>query len=79
VDSVGSVDAKAHLPALLERVSKGESIQITRRGVPVAILAPARPQAKDRRELAEQIRKVRIGNRLGSLSVRKLIKADRRY
>jgi prevent-host-death family protein len=38
VDSISSFDAKTHLPALLERVSKGESIQITRRGVPVAVL-----------------------------------------
>jgi len=50
VDSVGSFDAKTHLPALLERVSKGESIQITRHGVPVAVLVPAklRPKTQER-------------------------------
>ena len=74
MDSVGSFDAKTHLPALLERVSKGESIQITRRGVPVAVLVPAKPQAKDPREVMEQIRNFRKGNRLGGLSTQ----ADRR-
>ena len=38
--NVGSFDAKTHLTALLERVIKGETIQITRRGVPVAKLVP---------------------------------------
>ena len=39
--NVGSFDAKTHLPALLKRVSKGEPIQITRRGVPIAKLGEA--------------------------------------
>ena len=78
MDSVNSGDARSHLPALLERVSQGESIQITRRGVPVAILVPAKPQAKDPRKV-EQIRKLRKGNRLGGLSIRKLIEAGRRF
>ena len=67
------------LPALLERVSKGESIQITRHGVPVAVLVPAKPQAEDPREVMEQIRKFRKGNRLGGLSIRKLIEERRRF
>jgi len=79
VDSVNSSEAKAHLPALLQRVSRGESIQITRRGVPVAILVPAKPQAENRRELVERIRKLRRGNRLGDLSIRRLIEEGRRF
>jgi len=79
VDSVSSGDARSHLPALLERVSQGESIQITRRGIPVAVLIPAKPQAKDARKVMEQIRKFRRGNRLGGLSVRKLIEEGRRF
>jgi len=34
--SVGSFEAKTHLPKLLKRVAKGEKIIITRRGEPVA-------------------------------------------
>ena len=40
MQSVGSLAAKTHFAALLERVAKGESIQITRRGVPFAKLVP---------------------------------------
>ena len=39
--SVGSFEAKTHLPQLLERVERGESILITRHGKPVAVLSPA--------------------------------------
>ncbi|WP_374692587.1 type II toxin-antitoxin system Phd/YefM family antitoxin [Accumulibacter sp.] len=35
--------AKAHLSELLDRVEKGEELVITRRGKPVASLAPIRP------------------------------------
>lgn len=36
-------EAKAHLSDLLNRVEKGEELVITRRGRPVASLAPIRP------------------------------------
>jgi prevent-host-death family protein len=39
--TVGSYEAKTHLPQLLERVEHGESITITRHGKPVARLVPA--------------------------------------
>ncbi len=35
-------EAKAHLSELLERAEKGEEVVITRRGEPVAHLAPVR-------------------------------------
>ncbi|MCD6728190.1 MAG: type II toxin-antitoxin system Phd/YefM family antitoxin [Solirubrobacteraceae bacterium] len=41
--SVGVHEAKTHLSRLLERVSAGEEITITRRGEEVARLVPARP------------------------------------
>jgi prevent-host-death family protein len=40
--SVGVHEAKTHLSKLLERVSAGEEISITRRGEEVARLVPAR-------------------------------------
>lgn len=40
METVGAFEAKTHLPQLLERVSKGEKIVITKHGVPVAVLAP---------------------------------------
>ena len=41
--SVGSYEAKTHLPRLLDRVERGETITITKHGRPVAILGPVRP------------------------------------
>jgi prevent-host-death family protein len=39
--TVGSYEAKTHLPRLLSQVEKGETITITKRGKPVAMLIPA--------------------------------------
>ena len=44
--SVGSYEAKTHLPRLLCEVEKGETITITKRGKPVAVLSPAQPVPK---------------------------------
>jgi prevent-host-death family protein len=38
--TVGSYEAKTHLPRLLDQVSKGEQVTITKHGVPVAMLVP---------------------------------------
>ena len=38
MDSIGAFDAKTRLSELLERASRGEVIQITRHGKPVARL-----------------------------------------
>ena len=40
MESVGAYEAKTHLPQLLDRVARGEEIQITRNGRPVARLVP---------------------------------------
>ena len=80
MDTVGAFEAKTHLPALLERVAKGETIQITRRGVPVAKLVPASPAGKkDPREVARQIRELRKGCRLEGITIRELIEEGRRF
>ena len=78
--TVGSFEAKTHLPALLARVVRGEMIQITKRGVPVARLVPANTLEKnDCKKIAEEIRQMRKGIRLGRVSIRKLIEEGRRY
>jgi prevent-host-death family protein len=41
--SVGSFEARTHLPALLERVARGERITITKHGKHVAKLVPVEP------------------------------------
>jgi prevent-host-death family protein len=42
--SVGSYEAKTHLPRLLSQVEKGETITITKRGKPIARIVPAEEQ-----------------------------------
>ena len=39
--SVSLADAKAHLSELIDGVAKGETVEITRRGKPVAQLVPS--------------------------------------
>ena len=78
--TVGAFDAKTHLAALLKRVAKGETIQITLRGVPVAKLVPAHSGVKsDPAEIAKEIRAIRKGLSLGKLKIRDLVNEGRRY
>lgn len=41
METIGSYQAKTHLPQLLERVEQGEAFTITRHGRPVVRLIPA--------------------------------------
>ena len=60
MDSIGSYEAKTHLPRLLDRVIGGESLTITRHGRPVARLVPIAQDDQDRaRAAARRIRKRR--------------------
>ena len=78
--TVGAFEAKTHLNELLKRVSQGETIQITRRGVPVAKLVPADDaQKKDLKRVVREIREIRKGALLGELSIKELINEGRRY
>lgn len=79
--SIGAFEAKTHLSDLLERVSKGESITITRRGVPVARLVPVEPEkpTKTPEEIMEQFRKFRESHPLNGITIRELIDEGRRY
>ena len=74
MESIGAFEAKTHLNELLQRASKGETIRITRRGVPVAKLTPPDDGEKaDVRSLAEAIRQLRKGATLGKIKLRELI------
>jgi prevent-host-death family protein len=84
VKTVGSKAAKTHLPRLLERVERGETITILRHGKPVARLVPAAPTAP-RPEIAEVIEAMRMFQEQeaptlgGDLSIRDLIDEGRRF
>ncbi|HXR36857.1 MAG TPA: type II toxin-antitoxin system prevent-host-death family antitoxin [Candidatus Binataceae bacterium] len=81
MDSIGLSAAKSHLSALLDRVARGETIEITRRGRPVALLAPPPGAIKpDLRQIAKEMRQERKGRKLGKgLTIRQLIDDGRRF
>lgn len=82
MESVGSFEAKTHLPQLLERVAQGEEFTITKHGKPVARLVPvatARPKP-DVRQVIEELKAFSKGNTLGEgITIRDLIEDGRRF
>jgi len=78
--TVGAFEAKTHLNELLERASRGETIRITRRGVPVAqLVPPAESRQTDLKRVVAEIREIRKGASLGGLTFRELIDEGRRF
>ena len=74
---VGAYEAKTHLPALLERVARGERITITKHGKPIAHLVPAgKTDIEHRLKAIERLKEFRKGRILG-VPVRQLIEEGR--
>lgn len=79
METVGAYEAKTHLPKLLERVTKGERITITKHGVPVAVLQPFDPVKNiDTGSIIAELRRFREKNELSGLSIREMIEEGRR-
>jgi len=82
VRTVGAYEAKTHLSQLLDEVAKGETITITKHGVPVAVLAPPHSQAERRKSAAEVIEELREFRKqvkpLDGITIRELIDEGRR-
>ncbi|MXY90787.1 MAG: type II toxin-antitoxin system Phd/YefM family antitoxin [Gammaproteobacteria bacterium] len=55
METIGAFEAKTHLPRLLDRVARGESLIITRHGKPVARLVPVNADRSRAREAASRI------------------------
>jgi prevent-host-death family protein len=78
VDSVLLLPAKTHLPALLERVARGERFTITKHGRPIARLVPIqRTTPERRREAIERLKVFADGHTL-DVPVKQLINEGRR-
>ena len=78
--TVGSYEAKTHLPALLDKVAKGEQVTITRHGVPVAVIQPIAPgRAMSVGDAIDRLAELGKGKSLGGLTIRELIEEGRRH
>jgi len=81
METIGAFEAKTHLAALLERVSKGEKITITRHGVPAAMLIPivgTQPKLSHK-EIVEGLRALRKRVKPGHMTVREMVAEGRRF
>jgi prevent-host-death family protein len=79
MEMIGAYEAKTHLPQLLERVSRGDRITITKHGVPVAVLQPYDPDKRiDVAAVIAELRAFRAQNRLDDLTIQDMIAEGRR-
>jgi prevent-host-death family protein len=79
--TVGAYEAKTHLSRLLDEVGKGETVTITKHGVPVAKLVPPDEGPINRTEAVERIREFARKHRLGGLTpaeIKEMIAEGRR-
>ena len=79
MESVGTYELKGNLSKLLERVERGESITITRRGKPVAVLGPLSVDKPDVKKVIEDFKAFAKGRSLGDITIRELIDEGRRF
>jgi prevent-host-death family protein len=77
--TIRASEARTRFAEVLRLVAAGETITITRHGVPVAVLAPVRGrEKKDIGVAINALLELRKNQTLGGLSVRKLIEEGRR-
>ena len=76
--TVGSYEAKTHLPRILERVIAGEQVTITRHGTPIARIVPISPSEGDRLSAIADLKACSRGVRLDGLNLREMIEEGRR-
>jgi prevent-host-death family protein len=75
---VGAYEAKTNLARLLDEVAGGESITITKHGVPVAVLNPPGVDRRAAGVAAAGLRAFRSTHRLAGVTVRELVEEGRR-
>jgi len=76
---IGSYEAKTNLPRLLDEVARGETVTITKHGVPLAVLASAVESGTARvREAVAGLRAFRDRHDLRGVTIRELIDDGRR-
>ena len=75
---IGAYEAKTHLPRLLDEVAAGDTITITKHGVPVAMLVPATQARPDLSSTIADLRAFRARHPLNGLRIKDLIEEGRR-
>ncbi|MBV9822040.1 MAG: type II toxin-antitoxin system prevent-host-death family antitoxin [Actinobacteria bacterium] len=76
--SIGAYEAKTHLPGLLAKVEKGESVTITKHGRPVARLVPVSTRSPAPETVVAALREARTGVYRGAESIRDMVEEGRR-
>ena len=81
METVGASEAKTHLAALLDRVSAGEKITITRHGVLAAMLVPigGTERKLTHTEIVEGMQALRKRVKPDKMSVREMVTEGRRF
>lgn len=78
METIGAYEAETHLPRLLEKVARGESITVTKQGMPMAMLVPhPRSQRPEPATTVAALREFRRDIKLDGLSLRQLIEEER--
>ena len=79
-NQMGSYEAKTHFAELINKVSKGLEITITRHGAPVAKLVPihTKSSANEKQSALITMRQLAKHHTLGRLKIKNLIKAGRK-
>jgi prevent-host-death family protein len=77
--TVGAYEAKTRFAELLREVENGETIIVTRHGLPVARLSPMEKEADDAAAAIEELHRYRREHRptLGRITIRELIEEGR--
>ena len=78
---VGIKEARTHLSELIKLVEAGESITITRNGLPIAQLVPVREfyDSETPAEIVAAMRDIRNRVKGGGPSIREMIRKGRRF
>lgn len=74
---IGTYEAKTRFSELLEKVSQGERIVITKHGHPIAVLSPVEEKLNSSAEAIEAIKRLGKGIELKGISIKELIEEGR--
>jgi prevent-host-death family protein len=81
--TIGSYEAKTHLPRLLDEVAAGEEITITKNGKPVArLMPPAERDYERRHEAVEAMKRFRTEHKWPlpeGMTIKDMIEEGREY